>query len=149
MAELTGKSGEVHALDIQREMLAGVKRRATRHNIEQCIRLHLVQPDNAQINIEGSFALAFWMFHEVPDPCRTIAQIKAMLYPGGLLLLAEPLFHVSKKHYMAAKEIICQNGFSIQDHPKIALSRATLFKKDDLFTGVARAIKRLCVNVLD
>ncbi len=132
MAQMVGEAGIVHAFDIQSGMLCGIKHRAKKHNLSNRIILHLVKPDNLLYNVKAQFALAFWMLHEVPQVKKTICQINKMLSSGGLLLVVEPLLHVSRKTYLHNENIILQSGFSVLDRPDIALSRATLFKKRSL-----------------
>ncbi|HVO45584.1 MAG TPA: class I SAM-dependent methyltransferase [Steroidobacteraceae bacterium] len=94
MARLAGPSGIVIAVDLQTEMLARVRRRATRAGLASRIRLHQAAATGLQLDGKFDFALAHWMVHEVPDQSGFLTQVAAALLPGGRLALVEPRGHV-------------------------------------------------------
>lgn len=126
MARLAGPAGRVTAVDLQPEMLAGVRRRAAKAGLES--RIHLQQADAAGLHVEGAFdfALAFWMVHEVPDQDGLLRQVQAVLKPGGRLLLAEPRGHVSQGAFDRTVALAGRVGFTPAAEPRIFFSRAVL-----------------------
>jgi 2-polyprenyl-3-methyl-5-hydroxy-6-metoxy-1,4-benzoquinol methylase len=69
------------------------------------------------------------MVHEVPDRAHFIKEIASKLKPGGLWLISEPKFHVSKANFTQTLEIAKSAGLSITDRPNIFISNAVLLKK--------------------
>lgn len=50
----------------------------------------------------GDFVPAFGVVHDLPDRDRFFAEAAETLKPGGLLLLAEPSFHIPEREFEAA-----------------------------------------------
>ena len=130
MSEITGEEGKVIAVDLQKEMLAGLKDRALKAGRENII---YQQCEYSTLNIrqwEGKvdFALIFMMLHEVPDADRMIREIKEAMAPGGKLLFAEPFVHVDGKMFLNSREEIERSGFRLIGSPRIALCRSAVFQ---------------------
>ncbi|HET6494473.1 MAG TPA: class I SAM-dependent methyltransferase [Thermoleophilia bacterium] len=129
MARIVGPAGTVTAVDLQPEMLAGVKGRAEKAGVVSRIRLHRV--DLSGIHFDGAFdfVLAFWMLHEVPDQGIALAQICSALEPGGRFLMVEPRGHVSAAAFARTIELARRAGLTKVVQPGVALSRAVLMAK--------------------
>jgi SAM-dependent methyltransferase len=128
LARLVGPEGKVICVDLQEQMLAGVRRRAERAGVENRIRLHRAGNDGIGLAETADFALAFWMLHEVPDQAAFLAEVRACLKPGGRLLVAEPRLHVGGAEFERSVEVARSAGLEIFAHPAVALSRAVLFQ---------------------
>lgn len=126
MARMVGPSGSVTAVDLQPEMLEGVKRRAGRNDLLSRIRLHVSTPFSLQMNEAFDFILAFWMLHEVPDQFGMLREIHALLATGGRFLLVEPRVHVSAAAFRRSVSIAEAVGFAKKSEPRIFFSRAVL-----------------------
>ncbi len=127
MAEMVGEDGRVIAIDLQPEMLAALKRRAARQNLQHRIHYHLARPERIGLTEPMDFVLAFWMVHEVKDPAAFLAEIKAMLKPDGRFLMVEPKIHVSQAHLQKSVEIARSVGMEPVARPEVSISRAVLF----------------------
>ena len=131
MSGMVGKQGTVIAVDLQPEMLAGLKTNAEKAGCEN-ITAHQCGYDSLDINQWDravDFALIFMMLHEVPDAERLIREICGALKPGGKLLFAEPIGHVDKKKFQSSLSMIQQSGFDAVGSPKISICRAAIFQK--------------------
>ena len=130
MASLGGEFGRVIAVDLQPQMLAGLKHRAEKNNLLERIKLHQCSQD--QIGIPGpvDFVLAFWMVHEVHNSVAFLEQIQEMLKSQGHLLIVEPFIHVSEEKFQQTVTESLRVGFFIKDRPKIGFSRSVLLCKD-------------------
>ena len=131
MSRIVGEEGKVIAVDVQPEMLEGLKRNYEKAGREN-IRTHVC--DFKSLHIEQwagavDFALVFWMLHEVTDADRLIRELREALAPDGKLLIAEPVGHVGKEPFQRSLEMITQLGFAVIDTPKISISRAAVFRK--------------------
>ena len=129
LAGMVGDAGQVIAVDIQREMLGALRLRAEQAGVASRIRLWRSGPEGLGTLGPADFALAFWMVHEVPDRAHFIKEIASKLKPGGLWLISEPKFHVSKANFAQTLELAKSAGLSIAAHPKIFISNAVLLKK--------------------
>ena len=130
MAKLVGKSGKVIAADLQQGMLDRLKAKIEGTELEE--RITLVRCDKGRINVDQKvdFILTFYMVHEVPDKAGLFRQLNQALTEEGKYLLVEPkLFHVSAAEFQATLKIAEDNGFHVQDGPKLALSWSALLQK--------------------
>ena len=96
LARLVGEQGKVFAVDMQPQMLAMVKRRAAKANLEKRIILHQCQQHSLGLKTSVDFVNAFWMVHEIPDIPNFLAEVYGMLKSGGRFLIAEPSHHVKE-----------------------------------------------------
>jgi ubiquinone/menaquinone biosynthesis C-methylase UbiE len=126
MAELAGESGTVTAVDLQDEMLAGVRRRAEKAGLFSRIRLYKADTGGMPFTGEFDFALALWMLHEVPDQAAFLQQICRALKPGGRFMLVEPRLHVGRVAFGRSVDLAAKAGFSGIRPLDVSLSRAVL-----------------------
>jgi ubiquinone/menaquinone biosynthesis C-methylase UbiE len=131
LARIVKKNGRVLAIDIQQQMLERLRKRAGKSGLSEIIHPHLCQDNNIGIREPLDFALAFWMIHEAPAPETLFSQLYKSLKPSGTLMIAEPLFHVSKQEFQRELQIAINTGFTLLDKPVIRWSRAAVLKKDD------------------
>lgn len=136
LARLVGDSGKVIAADLQKEMLDGIYQRAVKAGVQDRINLHQCTPDTIGVSESIDFCLGFWMVHEVSDRTHFLGEIASILKKGGLLLLAEPNFHVSRENFNETMSIAKSMGFSIMAQPKIFMSNSALLVKQNLSQGI-------------
>jgi ubiquinone/menaquinone biosynthesis C-methylase UbiE len=127
LARRVGAGGQVIAIDLQREMLEIVRRKAIRAGLLERIAFHNAEPDALGVREHFDFALAFWMLHEVPDQGGLLRQVRHLLKPGAGLLIAEPVLHVTAQAFQKTVETACLAGFAPGREVKVILSRAGLF----------------------
>ena len=129
LARLVGPTGSVVAVDIQPEMLKGVRRRAEAQHLTS--RIQPCQADASGLRLEGvfDFALAFWMVHEVPDQKAVLAEICGSLKEGGRFLMVEPKLHVGPEDFRRTIEIAESVGFTSVEQRRIFFSRSLLMSK--------------------
>ena len=128
LAKMVGEQGRVFAVDLQVEMLAGVKWRAARAGVLERITLHQTTADRLELPQQVDFALTFWMVHETPDPQVFLAQVRALVKPGGKLLLVEPVVHVGQAGYERAIRAAQSAGFRLLHALPVSLSRAAVLE---------------------
>ena len=131
MGRMVGEAGKVISVDLQPQMLSGLKYRAKRLYLLDRVQTHLCQQD--QIGVQGpvDFALAFWMVHEVHDQKSFLEQIQVMLKPRGVLLIAEPYLHVSRIRFEQTVSELEELGFRLARTPQIGFSRSILAIKGE------------------
>ena len=129
LAKLVGNSGKVVALDIQQKMLDGVMKRAKKMGIKSRIEPHLALKNDLNLHVKAQFILAFYMVHEVSDPDRFIAQVADNLSVGGLFMMVEPPFHVSKKEFHKSIAQIETSGLVLEESYKILFGRTAVLRK--------------------
>ena len=129
LARLVGEDGKVTAVDLQPQMLVGLKRRADRAGLQDRIHLHQCAQEKIGVNGPMDFVLAFWMVHEVHDSRSFLEQIWKMLRNGGFVMIAEPFIHVGKIRFQQLYDEVVDIGYSIMEAPAIGFSRSILAKK--------------------
>jgi 2-polyprenyl-3-methyl-5-hydroxy-6-metoxy-1,4-benzoquinol methylase len=132
MARMVGPGGKVVCVDVQPKMLQVLRRRATEAALVERIETHVSSEDS--IGLQGrdasfDFALAFTMLHEVGNQASFLREIHQMLKPGAVLLLTEPIKHVSPAEFDRTISLAQQEGFVITDHPLIRLSHTVVLQK--------------------
>jgi ubiquinone/menaquinone biosynthesis C-methylase UbiE len=131
MAKMVGAHGKVIAVDLQRQMLDMLRRRAEKAGVATRIEMHQCEQDRLGIRSEADFALVFAMLHEVPNQRRLLDEIHDCLKRGGNLLLAEPPIHVSGKKFANEVAIAKEVGFRMVEQPRIRWCRSVVFIKAD------------------
>ncbi|MGC4117515.1 MAG: methyltransferase domain-containing protein [Myxococcales bacterium] len=129
LARLVGAQGKVVAVDLQQQMLDGVRARAARAGVAERLVLRKVEPTSlgvADLAGQVDFALLFWMLHEVPDQAHLLGELAQSLKSGGQILLCEPKGHVTKSAFQKSLELARTLGLRVEDGPSIRLSRAAL-----------------------
>lgn len=129
MARMVGSSGRVIAADLQEGMLAKLRDKMRRTELEGRITLHKCREEKIGVSESVDFILAFYMVHEVPDQAEFFNEIESILKPNGRFLIVEPPFHVSKKAFEETVEKAQKAGLTIAEKPKVFLSKAALMKK--------------------
>ena len=132
MAELTGPSGRIVAVDIQAKMLDVLRRKALKRGLLPPIEVRLAQPDTMRVvDLKGKvdFVLAFAVVHEMPSAERFFLEAAAALKPGGLLLLAEPAGHVNTEAFAAELQVARAAGLEQAERPAIRSCHAAVLRK--------------------
>ncbi len=129
LARVVGEQGRVISVDMQRQMLNMLEKRAARAGLANRIQLHLCEADTLGVEDAVDFVNAFWMVHETPDTGKFLGEVFSLLKPGGKLLVAEPSFHVKPDDFDEMIEKAEEAGFEVCDRPRIRFSRAAAFKK--------------------
>lgn len=131
LAELVGPEGKVISIDLQQQMIDRARRRAERRGLAERIEFRTCRQDSLDYQGSADFVLAFWMVHEVADPDRFLAEIRAILKPGGNLLIAEPKVHVPASRFAATVERVKAAGYEVAEGPSIRFSRSIACKNSD------------------
>jgi len=130
MAKLVGPTGKVLAVDLQEQMLQYLKKRALRAGVTERITTVLAESDDIKVSGQVDFVLAFWMVHEVKEIPRFFGQVAAVLKPGGKVLYVEPQMHVTRKRFDEILGYAKAAGFSVNDGPKVGMSRAASLQRN-------------------
>jgi ubiquinone/menaquinone biosynthesis C-methylase UbiE len=128
MAKLVGDSGRIIAIDLQQKMLDVLMKRAGRSGVARRIQPYRCEPDDIGVHGPGDFALAFYMFHEVPKQHRFLEQLRRSLKPAAGFLLVEPAIHVRKNAFEESIAVVQSCGFLLRERPVVRLSHAALFE---------------------
>ena len=103
LARLTGATGRVVAVDIQRKMLDSLKRRAARAGLLDRLDIRLAQPDSLGVaDLAGAvdFVLAFAMVHEIPSAGAFFAEAAQEIWQGIVVEQTEAC--VTEKSWLEA-----------------------------------------------
>jgi ubiquinone/menaquinone biosynthesis C-methylase UbiE len=106
---------EVHALDVDPDMIAKARRRLSAYSAE---RLKLAVGDVTALNAEdGTYdaVFDFWIIHHVPDWQKAISEIRRVLKPGGRFFFQEVTSHaLNRLFYRLFLDHPSENRFSGQ-----------------------------------
>jgi cyclopropane fatty-acyl-phospholipid synthase-like methyltransferase len=127
LARLVGEKGKVIAVDLQPQMHRGLLRRAERAGLHWRIQPHLSRRDSLGVKEPVDFALAFWMVHEVDNKTAFFEEVRGVMKPEALFLVAEPSIHVTASEFQKTVDIAHQTGLVSSDAPRIRFSRAVIF----------------------
>lgn len=121
-ARLVGAAGKVMAVDIQEKMLTSLQTRARKAGMAERIITRVCGPDDIMVSEPIDVCLALNVVHEVPDAGRLFAQIRDILKPGGIVLLAEPKGHVSEEKFRSTLAVASAAGMNMIEEPEIRRS---------------------------
>jgi len=126
MADMLNGSGKVIAADLQRGMLDKLRARIAGTPLEQKIELHLCHPDMIGVTSHVDFILAFYVVHEIEDHLKLFSELRSIINKGGILFIAEPGFHVSRKEFATMVVTLENCGFKIISRQGILISRSAV-----------------------
>jgi ubiquinone/menaquinone biosynthesis C-methylase UbiE len=132
LARMVGLEGRVVAIDLQQEMLAGLRRRAARAGLEGRIDIRRARPDSlgiADLAGQVDLVLAFYVVHEVQQPAAFFAEIAAGLKADGAVLVAEPPLHVSRAAFEASLVVAERAGLRVARRPRIGPNKVALLAR--------------------
>jgi ubiquinone/menaquinone biosynthesis C-methylase UbiE len=111
LARIVGPGGNVQAVDMQPQQLRVAERRCRRAGVADWVRF--VEATAGSLELAGpiEFLLAFWMVHEVAARAGFFDQLRAVTEPGARVLVAEPMFHVSREDVEAELKLATAHGF--------------------------------------
>lgn len=130
LARLVGPEGRVIAVDIQRRMLEGVRKRARKAGVEDRVFTVLCEPDKLETPFPADFCLLFATAHEAPDTGALFRQIRSAMEPTGTLLLSEPKFHLAETEFAAIVKDAEDAGFAPLTRPTVRGSLSVYFGLD-------------------
>jgi SAM-dependent methyltransferase len=132
LARLVGPSGHVIALDVQPEIIAGLRRRARRAGLLDRIDARVVPPTSLGLeDLKGAvdFVFAFAVVHEMPAPGPFFSEAAGALKPNATLLLAEPAGHVDDQEFAEELAAAAHADLAVVTHPSIRGFRTVLLHK--------------------
>jgi ubiquinone/menaquinone biosynthesis C-methylase UbiE len=132
MAKMTGPEGIVYCVDIQEKMLAGLHKRAVKHNVSGTVKLLEVGKNYDPDELKGKldFVLLFFVVHEVPDKKQLFSDLYKILKPGAKILFAEPKGHVKLKDFEKSLQMAKEAGLKVSDEKPIRKGLCALLVKD-------------------
>lgn len=132
LARRVGREGRVICVDLQPEMLEGLRARASKHGLVDRLELRRCAPDSLPLDdVAGKVAVAVVMHvvHEAPDPSALFRQLAAAMQPGGRVLFSEPLGHVSRAAFDRSLGIAAQAGLEVKEPLRIRWGRGRILHK--------------------
>lgn len=133
LARRVGPRGKVVAVDVQPRMVSELRRRAANAGLAGRVDARLGPGAGMGIDdLKGrvDFVLAFGVVHELPDRDRFFSEASEALKPGGLLLLAEPSFHIPEREFEASIEAAGECGLFPDSRPAIRWTRSAVLQKE-------------------
>ena len=132
MAELTGETGKVVAVDLQPKMISSLIRRAQKAGVDNRIETRICPNDSLGLDdLSGKvdFALTFAVLHEFLSIPQALAQVAKALKPGGMLYIAEPMGHVDKPAFDKTIAAAKACGLELVESPPVWKSHTAVMRK--------------------
>jgi SAM-dependent methyltransferase len=132
LARRVGREGRVIGVDLQPAMLEGVRKRASKHGLVDRLELRTCEPDAVGLDdVAGmvDVALIMHMVHEAPDAGALFRQLGGAMIPGGRVLFAEPLGHVSGPAFERSLAQAREAGFEVKERLPVRWGRGRLLRK--------------------
>ena len=130
LAKMVGESGQVIAMDLQKEMISITREFAAKKGLLDRVTFHQCQENDIALSeVQVNFALAFYMVHEVPDRRRFFMQVAGLLKPGARFMVIEPTHHVSESQFKQILEDAESVGLQYIKPIKVLFSRGMMFSK--------------------
>ena len=131
-AKMVGQNGKVICLDLQKEMIKALEKRASKAGLTNRLETRLCNENSLGLNdmnekIDLAFAVA--VIHEVSAPSVFFSEIHKALKPEHKFLIVEPKGHVSIGNFEKTISVAKENGFIVIDRPKVQSSRIVVLKK--------------------
>lgn len=129
IAQMVGKSGRVIASDLQDGMLQKLRSKIQATELADRITLHRCGEKRIGISEKVDFVLAFYMVHEVVNQKEFFKEIHSIVKPNGMIMIAEPPWHVSKTAFEETIGKARAAGFEPVERPKVFLSKTMILRK--------------------
>ncbi len=122
MAKRVGPRGRVFATDLQSEMLAMLGGKVKAAKLTNVTPVLATESDAKLPRAQLDLVLMVDVYHELPKPAETLAQVRAALRKGGRLALVEyraedPKVAIKEEHKMTLPQIqkeLGANGFAFE-----------------------------------
>ncbi len=131
-AKMVGKNGKVICVDLQKEMLEKLEKRARKAKVFEQIELHRCSENSLELDSlknQIDFAWAFAVLHEMNDVSNVFNEVNKTLKPNSKMLIAEPGGHVSKEAFELTLSSSLKNNFKVIGKPVIRGSLSALLQK--------------------
>ena len=134
LARMVGPDGKVIAVDIQRDMLAALERRARKAGLIDRIEIREAGPEGLGVDDFAEsvdFCSLIHVAHEVPDQKRFFGDISNTLKTGARLLVIEPRGHVSEEDFGVSLAAADAAGLQRIQSPDVQRTRRALFERKE------------------
>jgi ubiquinone/menaquinone biosynthesis C-methylase UbiE len=130
MSNLVGANGKVIAVDVQSAMLEKLESKLTNSTNKNRITLIEGEVTSLRFSNEIDFALAAYVFHELPDQFAALKHLHDIVKPGGVILILEPNFVVTRAAFKRTIQYASLAGFQISRYRNTLFSRSILLLKN-------------------
>lgn len=131
IARAVGGEGEVLAVDLQRQMLAIVERRAATEGLTNVRSLEAAAGSGALPAGRYDTALLSFVLGEIPPDRRKAAihEMAETLRPGGMLAVAEGIFDPHRQSREAVLSLTEPEGLRLEREDRILTTALLVFRK--------------------
>ena len=130
LARRVGPTGRVVAVDLQKRMLDGLRRRAGRAGLLDRIDLRQVAEDRmgiSDLDGQADLVLAFYVVHELANPGGFFEEVHQALRPTGKVLIVEPRSHGGgDEGFEQGLDLAARSGLVVLDRPPFKRNQVAL-----------------------
>lgn len=140
MAPMVGEKGKILAVDIQKEMLEMLDKRAAASKVTSVETILGTVADPKLPEGKVDLILCVDVYHEFDHPVEMLAAMRKSLAPGGRMVLVEfraedPKVPIKPLHKMSKEQILKEippNGFKlVEQFDKLPWQHVMFFEKDE------------------
>ena len=128
IAKRVGDSGSVIAADLQDGMLDILKDKIQGTDIEDRITLHKSSERGVGVSHKVDLVFAFYVMHELEESSAFLREFQSALAPKGMLYIAEPKAHVSRRNFRNTIRDAEESGFSLVNNSTKLMTREAIFE---------------------
>jgi ubiquinone/menaquinone biosynthesis C-methylase UbiE len=132
LARLVGPKGRVVAVDVEPEMIAGLRRRAERAGLSDRLEARVTPATTMALDGDKEAfdqVVAFAIVHEMPSAATFFAEAARAMKPGAKMLLAEPSGHIWPEEFDGELALAARNGLSVAERPATFGGLGAVLKK--------------------
>ena len=133
MAQMVGPTGRVIAVDIEKEAIATLMKKAKEAGLSERIETRVSSEHDLGIrDLSGQidFALGVYVVHHAGDVGSLMSDVHRALRPGRRFLVIEPRHHASAAECEATETAARESGFLVADHPRLKRDWAVVLVKE-------------------
>ena len=131
MARMVGKTGTVHAVDLQRRFIDLAAAKVAAANLAERVQFHhcgLYQLPLPDESVDLSVLIA--TLGEVPDPYLAMAEVRRVVKPGGRVAVSEEILDPAYLSGYKVKRIMAETGFRYGGVARTLFAYSMIFYRD-------------------
>ena len=129
LARMVGLDGKVIAVDIQKKMLNGLRKKIRRTDLSDRIMLQAAGAEQLIEEDSVDFVTALHVIHEIVEQDAFFAEMYRVMKPGAKLFMLEPRFHVAAEAFRKSVDMAESTGLVLTSNIDFSRSLSVVLSK--------------------